>query len=185
MFQVPTPLAAGLDARLEELGWDCRPYGVDGIHVMTADVAHLRETATAVEGLPPVVLRPDPSPGWFDVYRYRGRELPEVAVEVLRKAAAPVFAEVTLDGQIVAIGRGALDAGWLGIFAMETVESARRRGLARHVLLALVRHAADAGARHVYLQVEATNSAAIALYTSVGLTVHHSYHYRALMSEPS
>jgi ribosomal protein S18 acetylase RimI-like enzyme len=46
------------------------------------------------------------------------------------------------------------------------------------VLLALVRHAAAAGARHIYLQVSADNAPAIALYTGLGLTVHHDYHYR-------
>ncbi|HUR73487.1 MAG TPA: GNAT family N-acetyltransferase, partial [Sporichthya sp.] len=128
--------------------------------------------------LPPVRLSAEPSPGWLGTYRYRGGDLPPVATEVLGKAAAPVFAEVLLDGATVATGRGAVDAGWLGIFAMETTEGARRRGLARHVLTALLRHGAAGGARHVYLQVSADNAGAIALYSRLGLTVHHKYHYR-------
>lgn len=178
MFQVPVPLAADLDARLEARGWECL-YGPGGIRLMSGDVAAILDAAGAERtDLPPVTLGTDPSPGWLGVYRYRDGDLPPVAIEVLRKAAAPVFAEVTEDGVTLATGRGAVDAGWLGIFAMETTAAARRRGLARHVMLALVRHAASAGARHVYLQVSADNTGAVALYTRLGLTVHHKYHYR-------
>jgi GNAT superfamily N-acetyltransferase len=182
-FQVPVPLAADLDARLAARGWEA-PYGVAGIDVMTGDIAAILETAPASPSdLPPVTLSADPGPGWLQLYRYRGHELPPVAVEVLRKAAAPVFAEVVIEGRTVATGRGAVDAGWLGVFAMETAEPARRRGLARHVMLALLRHGARAGARHVYLQVTRDNRSAVALYSQLGLTVHHSYHYRALRAE--
>ena len=178
MVQVPLPLCADLDARLEARGWECL-YGIGGIHLMTGDIATLLETAGPDRSeLPPVTLSAAPSPGWLSVYRYRGGTLPPVAVEVLRNAAAPVFAEVVLDGVPVATGRGAVDAGWLGISAMETTQAARRRGLARHVQLALLRHAAGAGARHVYLQVSADNAGAVALYSGLGLTVHHNYHYR-------
>lgn len=180
MFQVPVPLAAELDARLEGRGWECL-YGPGGIHLMSGDVGRILETAGPDrDDLPPVTLSAEPSPGWLAIYRYRGGALPPEAVGVLCKAAAPVFAEVHLDGGTVATGRGAVDAGWLGVFAMETAEAAQRRGLARHVLLALLRHAAAAGARHVYLQVSAENTRAVALYTGLGLTVHHHYHYRAL-----
>lgn len=182
LVQVPVPLAADLDARLDARGWDCL-HGRGGIHLMSADIAAILERAgSEPSDLPPVALASRPSPGWLSVYRYRGGDLPPVAVEVLTRAAAPVFAEVVEGGATVATGRGAVDAGWLGISAMETTEAARRRGLARHVLLALIRHAAAAGARHVYLQVSADNTGAVALYSGLGLTVHHDYHYRALPS---
>lgn len=185
-FQVPLPLAATLDARLEARGWSL-PYGPAGIELMAGDIAVIldraaqpRKRSAAVVDPPPVALRTEPSPGWLAVYRYRGHDLPAAALDVLRKAANPVFAEVVMEGQTVATGRGVVDAGWLGISAMETVEGARRQGLARHVLLALLRHGAAAGARHVYLQVTSTNTPAVRLYSGLGLTVHHSYHYRAL-----
>ncbi len=177
-FQVPVPLAADLDDRLAARGWDC-PYGVGGIHLMTGDVAAILQAAGPDrDDLPPVTLSAAPSAGWLGVYRYREAPLPPVATEVLTRAAAPVFAEVVLDGETVATGRGAVDAGWLGIFAMETTDAARRRGLARHVMLTLIRHARTAGARHVYLQVSADNTGAVALYRGLGLTMHHHYHYR-------
>ncbi|MBA3745661.1 GNAT family N-acetyltransferase [Sporichthya sp.] len=183
MFQVPVPLAAELDVRLGARGWECL-YGPGGIHLMSGDIATVLQRAEAAgpapTGLPPVTLGAEPSPGWLGVYRYRDGDLPPVAVDVLRKAAAPVFAEVTEGGATLATGRGAVDAGWLGIFAMETAEAARRRGLAGHVMLALLRHAAAAGARHVYLQVSAENTGAVRLYTELGLTVHHKYHYRRM-----
>lgn len=176
--QVPLPLAAELDVRLAERGWSA-PDGVGGIHVMTADVAGVLAEADAARGdLPPVELAPAPSDDWLETYRYRGGALPPEALAMLTNAAAPVFAEVRSDGATLAVGRGSVDSGWIGITAMETAPSAQRRGLGRHVLLALVAHARIAGARHVYLQVSADNAGAIALYASLGLTVHHSYHYR-------
>lgn len=182
LFQVPVPLAAELDTRLDARGWDYL-YGPGGIHLMSGDIAPILDSAgPARVDLPPVTLRAEPTPGWLSLYRYRGGALPPVATEVLLHAAAPVFAEVVENGATAATGRGAVDAGWLGISAMETTATARRRGLARHVMLALLRHAAGAGARHVYLQVSADNTGAVALYSDLGLTVHHNYHYRALPS---
>ncbi len=178
LFQVPVPLAGTLDARLAERGWSA-PYGVGGIHMMTADVAAVLAAAGAPRAdLPPVALEPAPSEGWLGIYRYRGGPLPPDALAVLTNAAAPVFAEVVEHGATIAVGRGSVDSGWIGITAMETAPTAQRRGLGRHVLLALVSHARAAGARHVYLQVAADNAGAIALYAGLGLTVHHSYHYR-------
>lgn len=182
LVQVPVPLAAHLDARLDAHGWE-HLYGPGGIHLMSGDIGPILGNAgPARTDLPPVTLHPEPTPGWLSVYRYRGGPLPPVAGEVLVHAAAPVFAEVVENGATVATGRGAVDAGWLGISAMETTAAARRRGLARHVMIALMRHAAAAGARHVYLQVSADNTGAVALYSELGLTVHHNYHYRALPS---
>ena len=53
----------------------------------------------------------------------------------------------------------------------------RRRGLARAVLGALAREAADLGALSLHLQVESANAAARTLYAEVGFTTHHAYAY--------
>lgn len=175
-FQVPLPLAAGLDGLLETLGWTL-PYGPAGVVVMTADVEDVPEPATG-GALPPVTLAPQPGDGWLGTYRYRGGPLPGDAVRVLLHADAPVFAEVTEAGATLAVGRASVDGAWVGITAMQTAEGARRRGLGTHVLRALVAYGRRAGARHVYLQVEASNTAAIGMYGSAGLRPHHAYHYR-------
>ena len=73
------------------------------------------------------------------------------------------------------MARGAVTDGYLGLFAVETVEAARRRGLAQQVMGALARWAGEVGARTAYLQVESTNTVAVALYAKLGFRTHHRY----------
>lgn len=180
--QVPRPLAQDVDAVLADAGWTA-PDEVGGILVLTGDVAALLDgpaTMRATDAtLPRIRLAPTPGPGWLATYRYRGGPLPAGALEVLLRASAPIFAEALgPEGETLAVGRGVLDRGWLGVTAMDTAPAARRQGLGRHVLTALIAHGRRAGARHVYLQCAADNAPAVGLYTSLGLTEHHRYHYR-------
>lgn len=55
---------------------------------------------------------------------------------------------------------------------------ARRRGLARKVTESLHAWAWDHGARFAWLQVVATNAAAIPLYEAQGFRTVYSYEYR-------
>jgi len=174
-FQVPMPFGAPLDAFLAEHGWTT----TEDVVVMTADLAAVVARIPARDDLPPVSLADRPSGGWLATYRYRGGPLPGNAVAVLMNADRPVFAEVEQDGATVAVARASVDRGWIGVTAVDVVESARRRGLARQVMRALLSYAADVGARHVYLQVSEHNAPALALYDGLGLTVHHTYRYRA------
>jgi ribosomal protein S18 acetylase RimI-like enzyme len=82
------------------------------------------------------------------------------------------------DDDTVAIGRAVVDERWCGVTALEVGTAHRRRGLARHVLRALLGWAAGEGARHVYLQVAEDNAAALALYRDLGFGTHHTYQYR-------
>lgn len=73
-------------------------------------------------------------------------------------------------------GDGGL-VGWAGvrvvadeaeILTVGVVPAARRRGIARQLLAALLEHARTAGAREVYLEVRIDNDAARTLYASEG-----------------
>lgn len=118
-----------------------------------------------------------PSPQWLASYHYRGGALPDAGVRVLGRGDAVGFAEVVVEGQVVAIGRGSVTDGWLGVTAVETAPTHRRRGLASTVLRVLTGWASDRGATDVYLQVDPTNTPAIAMYERAGFTVHHTYRY--------
>jgi GNAT superfamily N-acetyltransferase len=118
-----------------------------------------------------------PDPAWRALYRYRGQELPRGAIELLMSAPEQAFASVRVRGRTVAVGRGSLASAWLGVTAVEVAHEHRRRGLARAVLSALAAWGAARGARSTYLQVAEGNAAALALYQSAGLTVHHRYDY--------
>jgi ribosomal protein S18 acetylase RimI-like enzyme len=87
---------------------------------------------------------------------------------------------LTLDGEPAAAGRGVVDSGWLGIFNMATLPAFRRRGAASAILAALAKWASSLGATNSYLQLEADNAAAPALYEKAGFTTAYEYSYWSL-----
>jgi ribosomal protein S18 acetylase RimI-like enzyme len=181
MFAVPAALAgpAGeLDGLLDERGWTYR----DGpAVVMTASPAAIAGAAPvpgAAPAGPPVSVADAPDEAWLGMYHYRGQALPPVARRLLMSAPWQAFASVREDGQTIAIGRVAADAGWAGITAIETDPRHRRRGLATAVTAALAGLADAHGDAGLYLQVEDGNAAARRLYEGMGFASHHRYHYR-------
>ncbi len=99
-------------------------------------------------------------------------------VGIVRRIAEPhVFALARRDGAPACSGLGVLSDAYLGIYLMRTAPSARRRGAARDVLNALLHWGATHEARWAYLQVEAANEPACALYSKAGFTVSYCYRY--------
>ncbi|MEY9842827.1 GNAT family N-acetyltransferase [Streptacidiphilus sp. EB103A] len=92
------------------------------------------------------------------------------------------FATLDVPGQEgpAAIGRCVIDGEWAGFGAIEVVPELRRRGLASELMAVLASRAAEEGARGAYLQVEAENSRAAALYDKLGFTTSYRYHYARL-----
>jgi ribosomal protein S18 acetylase RimI-like enzyme len=82
-----------------------------------------------------------------------------------------------LGGEVAALGASAVDGEWAGIFGMRTLPTHRRKGLASRVLAALLHEARSLGARRAYLQVEADNAPAIALYSGLGFVPAYGYRY--------
>jgi ribosomal protein S18 acetylase RimI-like enzyme len=170
--QVPLPARRLLDSALGDRDF----WGDPEAHVLVARVDML-DVSSAVEDFE---IRETPDEGWFAGYHYRGRaELPRGARELITRHDRALFLSVRDGDRTIAIGRGAVDDGWLGITAVEVAPDHRRRGLARRVLAGLVvagqeRH----DARRVYLQVESTNQPAISLYLGAGFWHHHDYRYR-------
>lgn len=178
-FQLPLPAREELRAYLAGRGWtDDR-----GAVVMTARTADVLARVPALPGLPPVLFSDTPGPAWLAGYHYRGDPPPAVAVEVLRAGTGPSFASVVEDGVTVAVCRTVQYAGWLGVAAVVVHPAHRRRGLARHLLVEVLRHAP--GARWSYLQVEDTNVAARTLYARAGYTDHHPYRYYRAPAAPA
>lgn len=93
-------------------------------------------------------------------------------------------ASLQIDGEVVGVGFGVLDDGWLGIFGMGTAAAHRRRGIATDVVWALRAAARERGTTRAYLQVETDNAGAIHLYEGLGFEVSHGYHYRSEGSDP-
>ena len=99
-------------------------------------------------------------------------------IETLRRIPQPMlFARIDVDGEPAAIGACAMDSGWGGISVMRTSPKHRRRGLAGRIVSALLGAAEEAGATRSYLQVEAYNVNAAALYEKLGFRRAYGYRY--------
>lgn len=96
---------------------------------------------------------------------------------VLRIKPPHVFALARSDGAPAAVGLGVLSGDLLGLFLMRTTPWARRQGLGRRVLAALLHWGASHEAKDAYLQVEEKNLAAVALYTDAGFATRYRYRY--------
>jgi N-acetylglutamate synthase len=99
-------------------------------------------------------------------------------LEALGRIPAPArFARLDIDGAPAAIGCGAVSGPFVGVFGMRTAPDYRRKGLARRVLRALLAEAGRLGAERAWLQVEANNAPAIALYADEGFAPGYLYRY--------
>jgi N-acetylglutamate synthase len=166
-IDIPLPLGADVEAAVIGRGWqwDCTVY---------VQVADLAAVCAATAGQPPVPLLDRPSPDHLEQIRGARGALPPAGIHVLTGVTPLVFAEYR-EGDLLARARGSITDGWLGVYGVATEPSARRRGLAAAVTGSLARWAADRGARQAFLQVEAGNAAALALYATLGFATHHIY----------
>jgi GNAT superfamily N-acetyltransferase len=99
-------------------------------------------------------------------------------LETLERVPRPrAFARLNAEGSPAAIGACAAAGDWVGVFAMRTDPRFRRQGLARRILASLMAFAAEARASRAWLQVEAVNTGAIALYQAAGFTEAYRYRY--------
>ncbi len=118
-----------------------------------------------------------PADDWLAIAAGRKGGLPDAARHVLTAVDRVRFAELRIDGRLLAVGRGTVtgEGRWLGVSLLEVLPEARRRGFAVAVVRALARWGADEGATRAFLQVEQSNTGAVELYRRLGFTTHHTY----------
>lgn len=173
LVQVPLPAMAGLRDRLARLGWAERWGAV----VLVGDIDPLLAHVGRRPDLPPITVHAEPDAAWLGAYHYRGGQLPDVAVDVLRAGASPRFLSVVEHDEVIAICRTSVSEGWMGLTAVEVAPQHRRRGLATHLLVGALELARAGGATYAYLQTERTNTAALEVYRRAGFVEHHHYAY--------
>lgn len=81
------------------------------------------------------------------------------------------------DGE-VGVLRAAWAGDWVGLSCLVTAPRARRRGVGRALTATALAEACRRGVPRAFLQVEATNAPARALYARLGFAVVDRYHYR-------
>ncbi|MFE6841310.1 GNAT family N-acetyltransferase [Streptomyces sp. NPDC057686] len=155
-----------LGAELERRGW----VNEVSAQVRIAALAPIADVDTAATGAE-VRLTRTPDEEWLG--RYGRVKDPEVARRVL--VAGPSVWFATLPGR--AIGRLVVDGRWAGFAAVEVDPAHRRTGLGTAVMAVLARQALEEGASAAWLQVEADNEGARALYDGLGFATHHAYHH--------
>ncbi len=186
--------AGALEAELVRRRWTCDGWTVLALRPLPA-VGRAGGSAAAGGG-PRVELAPSPSPAWFAASERRGAPLRPEDLPVDHGDVAVVWASAT-DGRgegdrdpagsavhragdgagVVAVARGALAVGWLGITCVHVVPSARRRGAARAVVEALTEWAGGQGCDTAYVQVLEANAPARELWRAAGFADHSRYRY--------
>jgi ribosomal protein S18 acetylase RimI-like enzyme len=168
---VPVPLGRRVVPELRRRGWLPNP-------VTLVQTAPLDPLARAEPG---IRLETAPSEAWLAAVGAWKGPLPAAARHILSAPPQARFAcGYAGSGALVATARGVVTEGWLGISVVRVVPEQRRRGWAARLSRTLAAWAVESGATRAYLQVEAHNEAAVALYAGLGFTTAHSYvTYRA------
>jgi len=155
-----------------------RGYRVaDETLVLAASVAPLLDTSTDAA----VELADEPSAEWLAVWWAVDGRGGDAELDVARRILTGVpalYAGLRVDGAVVSVARLALvGGGWGGLYTVATLPDHRRRGYSERVVRALLAAGAARGVRDAWLQVLASNSGAIALYSRVGFTEAGRYSY--------
>ena len=172
VFRIPTlPTLDGFSAALRECGYEAgKPT-----RVFVALTADMRAAAKGEDA----ELMAQPDDAWRAVFLGEGFDPVDGAsrVQILGRAQHGAYACVRVGGQTVAAGMGSFSHGWASVHGMRTLPAYRGRGMAGRILGAIAEEAIGRGIERAFLQVEAPNVGAQALYTRFGFVVGWDYGY--------
>jgi ribosomal protein S18 acetylase RimI-like enzyme len=180
----PFSLPADFDAQLARRGM----ARMDDTRVMVCpDLAAVRP-ASLPAGC--TLHRVGHEPFAHAVGQLRGSPLVQRQAHAQRLAQSPVNFEGYVlkrdaDARVLACGQFAREAELVGLYDVFMLEEARGRGLAQALCRQLLAFARDYGGRVGYLQVEADNDPARAVYRKLGFSDAYAYHYRVDDGTPS
>jgi ribosomal protein S18 acetylase RimI-like enzyme len=176
----PFTRPAELDAHLARLGL----HRFDDTRVMVLPDLSLVNAATLDSGFSVRSIALEPFAQ--RVGALRGSPLAQRQAHAQRLANSPVpFSafELRQGDDVLACGQIAVESNLVGLYDIFTAPKARGRGLATLLCQHLLSRARADGAAHAYLQVEAENHAARAVYFRLGFADGYSYYYRT--TDPS
>lgn len=127
-----------------------------------------------------VTVLDDPNAAWCEAAGLADSSRSSLArLEIIRRIAGPrAFPLVMEDGQPVGAAIASAAGGWVCLSGVHVVASRRGRGIGRSLMAALADWAGAQDVRGAFLQVEAGNSRARALYERSGWNYAYDYHYR-------
>lgn len=134
-----------------------------------------------------VEVEPRMSDAWADDFAHLNNEAPvrvsSTRVLLDRLNIESSFIRLRVGGETVAMGRGALDNGWLGFYEIATAPAFRQQGWGTRLMNTIIRWGIERGARNAYLQVMTNNAPALRLYSRFGF--HEQYRYWYLQTPVS
>lgn len=163
----------GLRAELERRRY--RPETPTCVQVGSAQ--RMRQVAAPDAALADIDSAPDDA--WAALFLGEGFDPVDGAhrVRTLSRAKGTLYASVREGGRTVAAGAIAFSHGWASVHGMRTDQAQRGRGLAGRVLAGMAQAALACGFERVFLQVDATNPPALALYRRAGFETQWKYSY--------
>ena len=169
LFQVRNGQGA-LDAELAARGHAV----VDPVHVYLAPVE-----AIATERPPRVTAFCVWEPLAIQIEIWAASGIGPGRIAVMQRAAGPKTALLgRLNDHPAGAGFVAIHDGIAMVHALEVLPHQRKQGMGRYSLREAAFWARDNGAHHISLVVTQANTAANALYSSIGMSVVGQYHYR-------
>jgi len=153
-------------------------HGYQGIKPTLTQIGSTHAMRAVSQGRPADVDAA-PDSGWAGVFLGPGFDPVDGAsrVQALTRASGNLYASVRENGRTLAAGAMSFGHGWASVHGMRTDQSSRGHGLAGRVLAGLAQAALDRGYPRVFLQVEAGNAAALALYRRAGFQPAWAYRY--------
>ncbi len=165
------PCFAMLTRALQDRGF----VGARATFVRIGTVARMRAVSVGA----PAHVDDVPDAAWTALFLGEGFDPidGEHRVKALSRGIGTRYASVRDGGRTLAGGALSLSHDWASVHGMRTELAHRGRGLAGRVLAGMAEAAAERGFERVFLQVEAANPAAHALYTRAGFEPAWGYRY--------
>lgn len=165
VFHIPLPIYAELDQALALQGWQEKVL----VLVMITDIS---PPFPVDESIGTWEVENAPTDEWLSLQNDHG-------VKEIMKRSPGIYVGLRINGNLVAVGRGANYGKWTTLTRLFVREDCRGRGLGQELVRRILQEAHSQGATKALLQVDAKNLPAISLYESLGFAQHHTYRYRA------
>ena len=165
-FSIPLPIFDELDRYLEQNGWNIK---IDA-NFLVRDIGAIEASSDPQFS---IEILDYPSREWLEINSDQPLE------KIMRRYPAR-YGAIKIGEQVIAVGRIATLGGWSIVTRLFVNPSFRGKGVAKILMNNLLSAAVSDGATKVSLQVDNENGAALALYQSMGFTVHHKFVYRIL-----